>query len=210
VTHSAPILLMIGPPGSGKGTQAARLIARRQYVYIGVGEQLRSEMSHHSRLGRVIEHYVATGALVPTPIVHEEVAAILRKQRPRIARSGGILDGYPRTLSQARDLLRLLKEVRLRNPLIVVNLRGPDRLFVDRLLGRGRADDTPAVVRRRLRLFRKEVAPILTFLRRHTSVIDVAATASVAVVARNVRQAIDRRLRELQAGEARQEVDQAG
>jgi len=201
---------MIGPPGSGKGTQAERLIARCGYVYVGVGDQLRSEMSHHSRLGRVIEHYVATGALVPTPIVHEEVAAILRKQRPRIARSGGILDGYPRTLSQAKDLLSLLKEVRLRNPLIVVNLRGPDRLFAGRLLGRGRADDTPAVARRRLRQFRKEVAPILAFLRRHTSVLDVASTGSVPVVARSVRQAIDRRLRELQAAEGGSEVDRAG
>lgn len=182
----SPIVLVIGAPGSGKGTQAALLSARHHFVYIALGEQLRSEIRHHSRLGRQVARYVAAGRLVPNGLVREEVAAALRKERRPIAERGAILDGYPRTLGQAKELLRLLQAARLANPLIVVNLRGADRVFVPRLLGRGRADDTPVVVRRRLRRFRRETGPMLRFLRRQARVIDVPAAPTASVVARAI------------------------
>jgi len=192
---TAPIILLIGPPGSGKGTQARLLAGLRRQVHIEVGEHLRSEVRRHSRLGRRISHYVAAGALVPREIVRAEVAAILHKKKRAIARSGAILDGYPRTLAQAKDLLRLLRDAGLRNPLLVVSLRGPDRLFVARLLQRGRSDDTPAVARRRLRLFHKATAPILRFLRPRLPVIDVAAVSSVPVVMHAIQAGLDARYR---------------
>jgi adenylate kinase len=140
-------------------------------------------MRNHSSLGRRITHYVSAGALVPTEIVRAEIATVLRRRKRAIVRRGAILDGYPRTLQQAKDLVRLLRDAGLGNPLLVVNLRGPDRVFVARLLGRGRSDDTPAVVRRRLRVFHKATAPILRYLRGRLPVIDVAADAAVPTIA---------------------------
>ena len=190
-----PILLFIGAPGSGKGTQARQLAGRQQQVHIELGEQLRSEMKHRSPLGRRITHYVEAGVLVPRALVRAEIAAVLHRKKRTIAANGAILDGYPRNLAQAKDLLRLLREADLHNPLVVVNLRGPDRLFVARLLGRGRSDDTPAVVRRRLQLFHKATAPMLRFLRSRLPVIDVGADAPVPVVAASIQTGLDDYLR---------------
>jgi len=190
-----PIVLVIGAPGSGKGTQAARLSTRHRFVYIGLGEQLRSEIRHHSRLGRQIARYVAAGRLVPNGLVREEVAAALRKERRLIEQRGAILDGYPRTLPQARELLRLLQAARFGNPLVAVNLQGPDRVFIPRLLGRGRGDDTLLVVRRRLRRFHRDTGPMLRFLRVHAQVIDVPAASSAVAVARAIWRRLRRALR---------------
>ena len=190
------MVLFIGAPGSGKGTQARELAALRQMVHIEMGEQLRNEMKHRSPLGRRIAHYVEAGVLVPSVLVRAQIAAALKRKKREIAANGAILDGYPRNLAQSKDLLRLLREAGLRNILVVVNLRGPDRLFVARLLGRGRSDDTPVVIRRRLRIFHKTTAPMLRFLRSRLPVIDVAADASVQAVGESIQAGLDDYLRQ--------------
>ena len=188
----APIVLIVGAPGSGKGTQAVRLTARLRAVYIGLGERFRSEIRHHSRLGGRIARYVETGRLVPSAVVHEEVAAALRRSRARIAERGAVLDGHPRTLRQARDLVRLVGSLGLPNPLVVVHLRGRHREFLRRLMKRGRADDTVAVALDRLSSYRQTIAPMCRFLRAHARVIAVNAVAPVDAVARTIREELRR------------------
>lgn len=108
-------VVFLGPPGSGKGTQAARLSAELRIPAISTGEMLRRECRSGSRLGRAVHNILATGQLVNDDVMNQVVASRLRE---RDCRSGCILDGYPRTLSQALFLDGLLRDMRRRRPIV--------------------------------------------------------------------------------------------
>ena len=152
-------LVLTGPPGAGKGTQAARLALRLGIPQISTGEILREEKASGSELGKRMAALMAKGELVPDSIVIEIV-------RERIARGdckgGFILDGFPRTAAQAKALDRLLEE-QGRDPLVVVALEVPEQELVRRILsrGEGRPDDNEESVKRRLEVYHGETAPIL-------------------------------------------------
>ena len=152
-------LVLTGPPGAGKGTQAARLATRLGIPQISTGAILREEKAAGSELGQRVASLMASGELVPDSIVIDIV-------RQRIARAdckaGFILDGFPRTAAQAKALDRLLEE-QGRDPLMVVALEVPEQELVRRILsrGEGRADDNEESVKRRLEVYRSETAPIL-------------------------------------------------
>jgi adenylate kinase len=153
-------LVLTGPPGAGKGTQAARLATRIGIPQISTGNMLREAVASGSELGKRVAAIMASGELVPDSVVIDLV-------RERIARGdckpGFILDGFPRTAAQAKALDRLLEE-QGRDPLVVVALEVPEAELVRRILGRGegRADDNEETVRRRLDVYKRETAPILT------------------------------------------------
>jgi len=153
-------LVLTGPPGAGKGTQAARLAARLGIPQISTGAMLREAKAAGTELGRRVAGIMDRGELVSDSIVIELV-------RERIARAdckpGFILDGFPRTAAQASALDRLLGE-QGRDPLVVVALEVPEDELVRRILnrGEGRADDNEETVRRRLGVYRRETEPILT------------------------------------------------
>ena len=152
-------LVLTGPPGAGKGTQAARLAARVGIPQISTGAILREAKAAGSELGKRVAGIMDRGELVPDSIVIDLV-------RERIGRSdckpGFILDGFPRTAAQANALDKLLAE-RGRDPLLVVALEVPEQELVRRILsrGEGRADDNEESVKRRLEVYRSETAPIL-------------------------------------------------
>ena len=156
-------LVLTGPPGAGKGTQAARLAERLGIPQISTGAILREEKASGSELGKRVSAIMAKGDLVPDATVIEIV-------RERIARSdckgGFILDGFPRTAAQAKALDQLLEQ-QGRDPLIVVALEVPEQELVRRILsrGEGRADDNEQSVKRRLEVYRGETAPILEHYR---------------------------------------------
>jgi adenylate kinase len=152
-------LVLTGPPGAGKGTQAARLATRLGIPQISTGGMLREAVASRSELGKRVESVMARGELVPDAVVIELV-------RERIGRTdckpGFILDGFPRTAAQAGALDRLLEQMD-RDPLVVVALEVPENELVRRILtrGEGRADDNEETVRRRLEVYRRETEPIL-------------------------------------------------
>lgn len=160
-------LVLLGAPGSGKGTQAARLKEHLQVPHISTGDLLRAEVAAGSALGLQAKAVMARGDLVSDEI-------LLGMLEDRLSRAdvaaGFILDGYPRNLAQADALGRLLS--RIGQPMDhAVQLDVDTDLLVDRLAGRakaeGRADDTPEAVRNRLNVYNEVTAPVIDFYRQH-------------------------------------------
>lgn len=158
-------LVLLGAPGSGKGTQATRLKEHLQVPHISTGDLLRAEVAAGSRLGLEAKEVMARGDLVSDAILLGMLED--RLSRPDTAR-GFILDGYPRNLAQADALDVLL--TRIGQPMdAAVQLDVPTELLVERIAGRaaaeGRADDTPDAVRTRLQVYENQTAPVVEFFR---------------------------------------------
>jgi len=171
-------LVLLGAPGCGKGTQAARLKEHLQVPHISTGDLLRAEVGAGSPLGLQARDVMARGELVSDDILLGMLEA--RLARPDAA-TGFVLDGYPRNLAQADALDTML--ARLGTPVdAAVQLDVPIDALVDRLAGRaraeGRADDTPEAVRTRLTIYAEQTAPVIDFYRQHgvLSVVDGVGT----------------------------------
>jgi adenylate kinase len=154
-------IVLIGPPGVGKGTQAQRLVAWLRVPHISTGDMLRQAIRGRTELGLASEQYIARGELVPDPLILRLVDQ--RLAEPDCAR-GCLLDGFPRTINQAVSLDEFLSQ---RNtPLdMVIELTADREEIVQRLTGRGRADDRPEVIRQRLEVFDQQNAPLLEYYR---------------------------------------------
>ena len=171
-------LVLLGAPGSGKGTQAARLKEHLQVPHISTGDLLRAEVAAGSPLGLEAKEVMARGELVSDAILLGMLED--RFSRPDTAK-GFILDGYPRNLAQADALDVLLK--RIGQPMdAAVQLDVATELLVERIAGRaaaeGRADDSPESVRTRLKVYDSQTAPVIEFYRTHgqLTVIDGVGT----------------------------------
>lgn len=191
-------LVLLGAPGSGKGTQAARLKEALNVPHISTGELLRAAVAAGTPLGLKAREVMAAGNLVSDDIVLGMLEE--RLGQPDTA-NGFILDGYPRNLAQANALDALL--ARLQQPVdIAVQLDVGTELLVQRLAGRaqaeGRADDSPEAVRNRLRVYGDQTAPVIDFYRACNKLICVYGVGSVDEVLARVLAAI----REPQAANA--------
>ncbi len=171
-------LVLLGAPGSGKGTQAARLKEHLQVPHVSTGDLLRGEVAAGSPLGLAAKEVMARGELVSDAIL----LGMLEDRFSRPDTAGGfILDGYPRNLAQASALGVLLQ--RIRQPMDrAVQLEVDNELLVGRLAGRaqaeGRADDNPESVRKRLVIYDEQTAPVVEYYRQHgmLTVIDGVGT----------------------------------
>ncbi|MFP5373506.1 MAG: adenylate kinase [Gammaproteobacteria bacterium] len=167
-------LVLLGAPGSGKGTQAARLTGHLQVPHISTGNLLRAEVAAGSRLGLAAKEVMARGELVSDEIL---LGMLEDRFSREDTRGGFILDGYPRNLAQANALGELL--ARIGQPMdAAVQLEVPTELLVERIAGRareeGRADDTPESVRTRLKVYEEQTAPVVDYYRQRglLSVVD--------------------------------------
>jgi adenylate kinase len=151
--------VLVGPPGAGKGTQAARLAEELDVPHISTGDLFRANLQQQTPLGVEAKRYMDAGDLVPDSVTVEMVRDRLAADD---ATKGFILDGFPRTVSQAEALAGMLTE-RGESLDSVVEFRVPEDELVTRLLGRGRADDTEAVIRNRQQVYRDETSPLLAF-----------------------------------------------
>ena len=152
-------LIFLGPPGSGKGTQASRLATKVGIPHISTGEMLREAITQQTSLGKQAKTYVDKGELVPDELLLGLIRARLAK--PDVS-SGWILDGFPRNESQAAFLDKLLLEMNQACD-YAINLEVPEPVLMARLLGRGRKDDNEATITRRLEVYHSQTAPVLDF-----------------------------------------------
>ena len=168
-------VLLLGPPGAGKGTQADRIAARFQLVHLATGDILRANVADGTSLGEVAQAYLDSGELVPDQVV---VAMMLeRLTRPDCAH-GFLLDGFPRSVAQARALDRHLAE--LGTPLdAAINLEVAEEELLHRLAGRGRADDNARTIRHRLQVFAASTRPLLDYYGGRGLLFSVAAVGTV-------------------------------
>jgi adenylate kinase len=183
-------LVLLGAPGSGKGTQATRLRQHLQVPHISTGDLLRGAVAAGTPLGLKAKAVMEAGNLVSDEIVLGMLEERLGKDD---ARAGFVLDGYPRNLAQARALEQLLE--RLQQPVdIAVQLDVDTALLVERIAGRaaqeGRADDTPESVRNRLNVYNEQTAPVVDFYRQQGKLACVHGEGSMDEVFNRIVEAI--------------------
>ncbi|MBS9336788.1 adenylate kinase [Fructobacillus papyrifericola] len=157
-------LILLGLPGAGKGTQAEKIVADYPMVHISTGDIFRANLRDNTPLGEKARAYMDAGNLVPDEITNAMVADRLTKED--VVENGFMLDGYPRNEDQAKFLDQFLAE---RNEAVSATLyfKVADDVLVQRLLGRGRADDTKEVIAHRLEVNKKANLPLVDYYEKH-------------------------------------------
>ncbi|MHA6762486.1 adenylate kinase [Streptacidiphilus sp. PAMC 29251] len=167
-------IVLIGPPGAGKGTQADILHGELGVPHISTGALFRRHIDARTPLGRQASGYLGVGDLVPDQVTADMVHQRLAEPD---AQRGFLLDGFPRTLPQARTLAELLRADGHELD-AAVEFAVPDEVLTERLLSRGRADDTPETIRNRQEVYRTQTAPLLEFYADILLTVDATGAAA--------------------------------
>jgi adenylate kinase len=183
-------LLLLGPPGAGKGTQAIRLAQRHGLPQISTGDMLRGAVAAGTELGRRARAVMERGELVPDEVVIGIAEARLSEEDTR---DGFVLDGFPRTVAQAEALERILERSGNRLERCVA-MTVDEEAIVQRLLKRakieGRKDDNEATIRERMRVYRQQTAPLIAFYRMRGILAEVDGMGSVDEVGWRIEEAL--------------------
>lgn len=177
-------LILLGPPGAGKGTQAIALSQRLGIPHISTGDMLREAIAQQSELGEQAEAYVTEGDLVPDGLILSLVRDRLSKPD---ADKGWLLDGFPRTLAQAQALDELLLIFSQPNPKVIY-FDAQSGILINRLLKMNRPDDTVDTIRQRLAVYEEKTTPLIEHYQRRLCLTTVNANHSAAEVANELSQ----------------------
>jgi adenylate kinase len=163
---------LLGPPGAGKGTQAVKLADKLGIPQISTGDLFRHNISSGTALGLEAKKYLDAGDLVPATLTNELVDDRLDESD---VTAGFILDGFPRSVEQAEALHDMLERRGLKLD-AVLEFRVPVDELVERLKGRGRADDTEEVIRNRMKVYRDETAPLLDYYQAELKTVEAVGS----------------------------------
>jgi len=178
-------LVLVGPPGAGKGTQAGTLSEKLGVPHISTGDLFRAHIGDGTALGRSVQGILDSGKLVPDETTNEMVRERLSDDD---AQDGFLLDGFPRNIAQAEVLDKILAESGHKLD-AVVEFQIDEDVVVSRLLGRGRTDDTEEVIRHRQHVYRSATEPLLNYY--HDLLLTVDAVGEVDEVTSRVLKALD-------------------
>lgn len=187
---SARRIVLLGPPGAGKGTQASAIVASQGVPHVSTGDMLRAAVKAGTPIGLKAKAVMEAGELVSDEIV---IGIAEERLSQPDAREGFLLDGFPRTLAQAEALEALL--AKLGKPLdCCLALTVDNEAVVQRLLKRarieGRADDNEATIRERMRVYDRQTAPLLSFYRSRSLLREVDGMGTVEEVGQRIREAL--------------------
>ena len=184
-------LILFGPPGAGKGTQAKRLVDGRGMVQLSTGDMLRASIASGSALGQKVESILKRGELVADEIV---VGLIKDRLQGLDGTGGAIFDGFPRTLTQASALDDMLAEAGRRID-IVIRLKVDDDALMGRVEGRfkafGRPDDNPRSFETRLSAYNRDTAPLVPYYEARGKLKEIDGMAEIDTVALHIQMALD-------------------
>jgi adenylate kinase len=190
-------LILLGPPGAGKGTQAQRLVEKHGIVQLSTGDMLRTAVKAGTPVGRRIKGIMDSGNLCPDELV---VAIVADRIDQPDAGKGFILDGFPRTTTQAKALDGMLAEKRLKLD-AVIELKVDPAVLCDRIATRNaqarargealRSDDDPGILKRRLDAYREQTAPLIDYYRSQSVLKTVDGMASIEAVASAIEGALN-------------------
>ena len=184
-------ILLLGPQGAGKGTQGRMIAAEYGIPHVATGDMLREAMAADSELGRRVKPIYDAGGLVPDDLM---IALIRERLNADDARNGFVLDGFPRTMPQVEALEEMLREIG-RDLDVVFAFQLEDEVGRERMLRRaaeeGRADDTPDVIERRLRLYHEETEPLVEYYRSRGNLVGIHADRPIDAVFAEIQQALE-------------------
>lgn len=181
-------IILFGPPGAGKGTQAEKLINHFKIPHLSTGEIFRENIKKETTLGKKVKAIMDDGKLVPDETVVELVADELNKTKYK---NGVILDGFPRTVAQAKALNDYFSK-KGKKVDAFVTLSVPEQELIDRILsrGQGRSDDTPEKIKTRLKVYYDETEPVRNYYEKQGLVKEIDGTGSVDKIFERVVKAL--------------------
>jgi adenylate kinase len=206
-------VLLVAPPGAGKGTQGALIATHFDVPHIATGDLLRDHVARRTDLGVAVQDHLARGELVPDEIVLDMVRSAFLEAKER--GGGYVLDGMPRNMTQARALYQVGRSLEM-TANVALHLKADDDELTRRLLARAalehRTDDTEEVIRRRLALYHEVTHPIVDWYASRGILVSVDAMRPVDRVARQILTALEamRSLVDLVPEDARRSVDLTG
>jgi adenylate kinase len=184
-------MVILGRQGSGKGTQCLRLVEHYGTLHVSTGDMLRAAVAEGTELGKKADPLMKAGELVPDDIMNGVAAERLAK--PDIQAHGVLLDGFPRTVMQAEALARILGPGGID---AAINLDVPPSVVTERMLLRGRNDDTPEAIARRLELYDQQTAPLLDWFEQKGVLVTVDGLGTEDEVFKRLTKIIDDRARQ--------------
>lgn len=187
-------LVLFGAPGSGKGTQSARLIDEYGLYHISTGELLRSHIKNGTELGKTADSYISKGQLIPDELMISILDDVLEKEAK--GKKGVVFDGFPRTIPQAEALKGLLKK-RGTDLHAVIGLEVPEEELIARMLHRGevegRADDNPETIKNRLDVYHNQTLPLADYYKKEGCYIPINGLGVVDEIFENIATGIERK-----------------
>ena len=186
-------LILLGPPGCGKGTQAVNLVKKYDYYQLSTGDMLREAVADETQTGKIVKDVLASGKLVDDELIIKimEEKLIATKSKP-----GRIFDGFPRTLIQANELESLLKRYQMKLDL-VIELVVDQHSLLERILKRAqeseqkRDDDNSVIVKKRLEVYNKETKPIVDFYSSKYNLNKIDGMQSIQEVSNTIENLIE-------------------
>ena len=185
-------IVIFGAPGSGKGTQSAKLIDKYGLYHISTGEVLRDHIKRGTELGKIADSYISKGQLIPDELMIQILDDVLEKEAA--GKKGVVFDGFPRTIPQAEALKELLNK-RGSKLHAVVGLEVPEDELVERMINRGketgRADDNPETIKNRLKVYHDQTSPLREYYNKEGKYLPIKGTGIVDEIFENISKGVD-------------------